>query len=417
MAGQGISPPVRKWSRVEWSEEAYRRAQEKVAAGDLEGAEMLLRQAVDCAEEPAPYLAGLASFLGLQGRTEEALDLLNQALERYPEEPRLLVAYGMTLRAVGEAAGAEECFRMALSQDPDQPAALHHLSLLLWDQGRQEEAEEAARLACQLSPDQREFSFSFAGMLAALGREAEAAETLATAFVYRPDDVELLEAAVGHALAAGLPERAREILLSTRFPNPAVMARRADLLDALGCTAEAEEVLEEAGADFPGHPELVLVRARMLDRAGDRSMARQLVEGLAGSEGASPRLRSQALMSLAQMQLEGGEHEAAAESLATARQLAPGASSATALASVCYLLGRYEEAVALCQEALADEVLPHSLMTLALALAALNREAEALEAGGALPADLVPLALEQLQFGSGAPAEEKLRSLWESQLP
>ncbi len=145
-----------------------------VEVGDLEGAEPLLRQALEMCRQlfgerhpdVAQGMSNLGAVLGMQGRYAEAEPYLRDALGLYrvildPDHP--LLAWSLNnlaklLQRKSELAAAEALLREALDIErkrlgPEHPSVAHrayNMSELLQDEGKLEEAQMFARESLEI---------------------------------------------------------------------------------------------------------------------------------------------------------------------------------------------------------------------------------------------------------------------------
>lgn len=95
-----------------------------------------------------------------------------------------------------------------------------------------------------------------------------------------------------------------------------VTATEAQLLLLAGQTARSASVIEKAGLN--GHPSIDLVRARLAAAQGRFELAISLADAVAWASTESPRLRAEALLTVASACFEAGQHERAATTFANA---------------------------------------------------------------------------------------------------
>ena len=95
-----------------------------------------------------------------------------------------------------------------------------------------------------------------------------------------------------------------------------VAATEAQLLLLAGQTARANSVIEKAALN--GHPSIDLVRARLAIAQGRFELAISLADAVAWSSTESPRLRAEALLTVAAASFEAGQRERSATTFATA---------------------------------------------------------------------------------------------------
>ncbi|MEW6278486.1 MAG: tetratricopeptide repeat protein [Candidatus Eremiobacterota bacterium] len=357
----------------------FEAAQRKVAVGDLESAEDLLRRAVESAEDASLYVAGLACMLGFQGRYDEALGMLKEGLEKDPANSHLLVATGTTLVArdqKGDPENAEACLRMALEIAPDHAGALYNLAILLADKGDLEEAAQLAIQAFGQAPEP-ELALVASSVLRLKGKRKEAFEVLEQAATYRPDDLPLVEAAVESALELQENERAATLLSQVTLEHPRIHCFRAVVFDLVGRPAQANEMLAKLPPAQELAPDMKFLLSGLYFRREEFSTSRTLVEAVLEADPmhlAAWRFRSQ-------IDVAEGDLTGALESLGKAWELSPVPDIAASIAFLHYSMGNYEEGVELCRSVIerhpdAEEI----WMFLVLFYAAMNRPDDCLGA-------------------------------------
>ena len=262
-------------------------------------------------KEPAGYLLGLAALRGL-GRDADAEALLRAGLEQCPGDAALAIEYARLAHAARDWPEAARRWERVRACAPGQPAGYAGGAQALREDARLGEADTLLRDAARRFPDQPGLAIEWArlgehhsnraeavrrwdrvrerfpdqpaGHLGAAQARREAgqidqAETLLAAALERfpHEGVLRFEHAVLAAARADWPAAAeRWQILRERFPEqPAGYVAGAVALREQGRRADAEALLVEAAARFPGDPSAVLEHARTAHLASDWPAALQ----------------------------------------------------------------------------------------------------------------------------------------------
>jgi tetratricopeptide (TPR) repeat protein len=195
-------------------------AQASREAGDLAGAEAVLRQALATRpdqvlllialgrlleEQGGPRLAeavgcyraarsvrpglgvALSRALVAGGQGQEGEAVLADLVRRQPDHPEVRLALGNLLRDLKRPAEAEKAYREALDLRPDHVWAHISLGNALSNQKKQAEAEQAYRKAIDLQPDFAAAYYSLGLILHAQKRREEAVKAYRKAIDLQPD--------------------------------------------------------------------------------------------------------------------------------------------------------------------------------------------------------------------------------------
>jgi tetratricopeptide (TPR) repeat protein len=143
--------------------------------GDIEGAAMLFREAVEQNPRDAESLNNLGQALVRLGDPSAALDYFDQAIRLNDRKwsyrfnrARAAGLVGDWPRAIAEYRAADELF-------PDDHVTLFNLSLALQHAGGHEEANELLRRAAALAPDEPSVHYALGLSEERLGRRQDAA--------------------------------------------------------------------------------------------------------------------------------------------------------------------------------------------------------------------------------------------------
>jgi tetratricopeptide (TPR) repeat protein len=117
-----------------------------------------------------PAQVGLAWFLRIEGKNEEAQHHLLQALKLVPNGVDALLGYGVCLRDTGKNEEAIKCFNYVLSMEPDEFRAHSQLGLSLIERGEYDAAIDHLRRALAKMP---KYDLTYAGLALAHFRKGE----------------------------------------------------------------------------------------------------------------------------------------------------------------------------------------------------------------------------------------------------
>lgn len=227
-----------------------RAGEEALAAGRVEEAEGLFRQAV--AEDPADPRAQLDLGLVLELRNDYdgAEAAYRAALALDPAFPQGLNNLGLLLRDRDRPAESVPLLRRAVEEDPTFGEAWLNLALALEESGDDVGARQAYARAVRLRRDDATARANFGLLLLRLGERDQAALELRRALSLARGDAAALQA-IGNGLRrAGQPEaavRALELAIEARGePTPALLSELALAHRANGDRAAAKAALEQA---------------------------------------------------------------------------------------------------------------------------------------------------------------------------
>jgi len=238
------------------------------------------------------------------------------------------------------------------------------------------------------SPDTADAQLELARLLVRAGNAPEAGWLLEAATRQHPDRADLALTLARVSLLLGDPARSREVADSIdpgleQHAGALVLRAQAEL--QLGDLERALATLAEAEHLYPDRPEARLVRIATLRSEGKKEEARALAEqmraDLTGDDEESVALRRRLDLTLAQLQAEQGETEAALLAIEGLLEVDP--RDLMAWQALARLLGkaeRAEEALARVEAALAADEPPTELHALAAQLHATLGHDEAAEA-------------------------------------
>ncbi|MDE2740584.1 MAG: tetratricopeptide repeat protein [Gemmatimonadota bacterium] len=169
----------------------------------------------------------LGSFLGRQGRYEEALKAARVAVAQRPDYFKAHVLLGGILGELGHFEEAETHLRRAIALNSQGSDARLNLGSTLYDQGRYEEALEVTRIAVVQRPDFFEAHVLLGKILNVLGHFEEAETHLRRAIalnsqdVNSPQYVNLFQELAEVLIPQGRYEEAIDLIAQAAGLNPA----------------------------------------------------------------------------------------------------------------------------------------------------------------------------------------------------
>lgn len=354
-------------------------------------------------ELPDPALDGLAELVastqvdfavGIQamrrGDAETAVQAFQAAMARDPDDP--LVAYNLALAelARGERGEALRWLERCVELDPEFRNGHFNLAELLAEEGRLPEAEAHYRRAHEIDPDDAASHVGWAKSLAALGERDRALAELAVVLEREPGNGEALtvrgiveaqlgrevsaEASFREGAAVGSAEAEVElgVLLERQGRRAEAEAayraavdaepqhaeaweRLAALLGRQGRFADAATAFERAVDGEPERADLRFGRAMALVLAGEEPAARTALEEAVAALPGDLSLRhllARLLATASAAEVRDGSW--ALELAETVFREAPTVDHAETVAMALAELGRYGEAVALQEKAVAQ---------------------------------------------------------------
>jgi len=294
-------------------------ARARIALGQLEEAELVLREHMNRSPELVGPRVGLAVALRRQGRADEALQVLEQASDEHARDAALIAEQATVLGSLGRVPEALELLETAQADGTSTPALRHAGIYLRFAAGRGEEALIEAARVTGLDPSDPVPHRMAADYLASVGRFEESIEPyrrtvelvpsagdvvfrMAIALERAGHDAEAIEAyrqttlldetAVGArnnlALLLARNGELREALLAAQAAyaraetDPVVMDTLASLYLEAGVSQRAAAMLEKAHGLAPGSDEITYHLALAYRDTGRSGEARQLLSGLSG---------------------------------------------------------------------------------------------------------------------------------------
>lgn len=210
-----------------------------VRAGDLAGAEMQLRGAIEADPQLVEAYARLAQLYVREDRLDDAEAELHAALERRPAAVPLRTLLGVVLHVQGRTDEAAAAYARALDVDANAAVAANNLAWLYAERGTNlDVALQLAQTAKRRLPDESRVSDTLGWVYYKKGMVSEAVAALRDAVDRNPEDAEAQYHRGVALLKNGDLEHAREAL------------ERALALDAHFAGApDAREMLSRIGTD------------------------------------------------------------------------------------------------------------------------------------------------------------------------
>jgi len=271
------------------------------SAGDLAGAELHYREALQ--RNPGLFESrnNLGVVLGEAGRHEESLAVLTELTQAFPEEPSGYYNLGFEQAESGELEGALASFRKSAELDTCGTEALLQASVVLEALGRPDDVIATLQEARQRAPQDGTVAVSLSRAFAAAGRPDEAVGVLDEVASSGTTDARVLSAVAfelrdlgriddGLAAArAGIDRATDDEGCRVATLAFAVIARQHDRRD------DAEAVLRAGMARLPDEPDLAFFLGGLLAEQGGCVEAIPLLkraqDAYAAEDPQSPRAR------------------------------------------------------------------------------------------------------------------------------
>jgi Flp pilus assembly protein TadD len=216
-------------------------------AGDLDGAEAELREALRLAPDYVDAHFNLGLTLERQGRLDAAVAEYVEVLRRAPAHARALASLGAARHEQGDLDGAVADLRRALALHPDLLEAHVNLGAVLHAQGDLASAAAEYTAALRLAPANPEAHNNLGNVLAQQGRLDEAARHYEAALAARPDFAD------AH-YNLGNVHAARGDLAGAIAEFSAALALRPGDADVAAHRARAQALLDHGTAGAPAAP-------------------------------------------------------------------------------------------------------------------------------------------------------------------
>lgn len=269
------------------------------SAGDSVGAERALRHLVRIdGGKPQGWVA-LGEVMAAAGRAEEAVEAWRGALSADPCHP-VASAVAQQLAYEGRTEEALAILAPALTKPPEAGTlAVRGVRAWIYRRlGRLDAALDDLRVAAQLAPDEAQVHFDRAAVSAQLNQGSETVEAGRRAQALGLQSADLAQLiAHGERLSGDLA--AAEATLRDglrRWPDDEGLHRDLAALrwSLTGDAAEATREIDTALVFSPGQPGLLVLKARVLEYAGEADAARVVLAEPAADFAAPPLILSAA---------------------------------------------------------------------------------------------------------------------------
>lgn len=198
----------------------FRRGNEMLAAGDLQGAALNYEQALEQAPEAADVHVALGFVYSELRDFDRALPLLERASVLSPQSPDAFFLLGRVQREKGDHASAAPSLRRAIGLSPQIQPAYTELCDALFRQGKAGEAAATIDSGLAVFPQDSTMWMFKGSMLLERGQYASAADCFETALRFRPGYPEAL-AHLGNALRhLGRIEQSIELMRAALEAEP-----------------------------------------------------------------------------------------------------------------------------------------------------------------------------------------------------
>jgi hypothetical protein len=155
------------------AEVLFREANRLMTAGDDDGAESSLREALRLAPDLAEAHANLGILLDALGAAEEGEACHRRAIALNPAYPQTHLNLGANLAERKRFDEAEAAYREALQRNPQSPATWSNLGVLYACMKREDDAEQCYRTAMAIDSEYAKARFNLSYLLLRQGRFEE----------------------------------------------------------------------------------------------------------------------------------------------------------------------------------------------------------------------------------------------------
>ncbi|MCI0587356.1 MAG: tetratricopeptide repeat protein [Planctomycetes bacterium] len=232
-------------------------AETLVELGDLQAAEVWLREAIRKDEGLVRARLGLGHVLNLQGRGAEAKAEFEWVAALEPTHPTAHYNLGVLDEREGRIAEAIGRYRRAAELDPSDPHSRMNLGVLLTREGRTREAIELFSEAVRLGPEDPKARFNLGlsylegGMPARAIEEFEETLRIDPAFPWTHVSLARAQLATGEA-AAAVRNLETALLLDPKNPEPryALAVARASAREPEKAAAAIAEAIALGGSAY-----------------------------------------------------------------------------------------------------------------------------------------------------------------------
>jgi len=370
--------------------QALAMAAQKIDAGELQPAELILRKVLE--KQPGnPHATHLLGIIAHRvGRTELALEMIASAIEALPGEGQFHVNRGEMCRLLKRLDEAVAHGEKAVALSPRSPAAHSNLGIACYDRKDYDRAEACQRKALELNPQHVEAINNLGSIMRARKDREAAINYYRQALAINPGYLEAMNNLGALLIEDEQVDEAIRVLLEALRLNP----RYADAHNNIANAFLVKEEHDKAQAAYnnalklkPDYPEALLGLARVHKEKDQLEEA--LVTAKRGQ--AADPAKPEAYSLLGDIYLKRGDYPECRAAYLKGLELDPDLLSARlGIGQLQMEQGEleacrqtFEQAIALCPE----EVAPHVFMAQAIkitgespTLARLEQEAEKIDA-------------------------------------
>jgi tetratricopeptide (TPR) repeat protein len=241
-------------------------AAQKIDAGDLKPAEIMLRQILQRQPENAHAMHLLGIIAHKVGRTELALELIGKAIDKLPNEPQFHINRGemcRTLKRLDEAIAHGE---KAIKLSPASASAHSNLGIAYYDRKDYERAEACQKQALELDPQLVPALNNMGSIMRGLKDRPAAIAWYEKVLAINPNYLESINNLGALLIEEDRADEAIQTLLRALKLNP----KYADAHNNIGNAFMVKEQYDKAAAAYhtalklkPDYPEALLGLARV----------------------------------------------------------------------------------------------------------------------------------------------------------
>jgi len=159
------------------------------ASGDIDGAEKLLRKAIEVDPERLTAYSRLGSLYVRHGRLNDAIENFRQVSTRNPKSVSAATMVGVLLEVQGKSADAEKQYQQVLAIDSHSPVAANNLAWMYVASDRQlDEALQLAETAYRALPEDADVNDTLGWILYKKKMATKAMPYLEKAAANHPND-------------------------------------------------------------------------------------------------------------------------------------------------------------------------------------------------------------------------------------
>lgn len=247
-------------------EQAFQQAQQHQQAGQLPGAEKLLKQILQAHPDHAEawHLLGIVAHMA--GKTDLAVELIGRAISSQDQVALFHANRGEMNRLLGRLDQAIEDGKNAVRLNPNMPAAHANLGIAYYDRKDFENAKACQEAALKLNPDFPSALNNMGSLLKESGDFDGAIDCYRKAAAIAPDYLEPLNNLSAALIRKDQLEEASQILQNLLIRNPNYAEAHCNLGNALSLLESNQEAIgsfEKALHLRPDYPEALIGLARV----------------------------------------------------------------------------------------------------------------------------------------------------------